>query len=65
MDYIIKIDNREKDIIQIFEEKGYNILLENCEKGTKTNFKRYKFQTYNKLQRYKNPKTNWYKVVGF
>jgi crossover junction endonuclease MUS81 len=33
MDYIIKIDNREKDIIQIFEEKGYNILLENLDLG--------------------------------
>ena len=33
MDYIIKIDNREKDIIQIFEEKGYNIELENLDLG--------------------------------
>jgi crossover junction endonuclease MUS81 len=33
MDYIIKIDNREKDIIGILENKGYNIELENLDLG--------------------------------
>jgi len=33
MNYIIKIDNREKDIIEIFKDKGYNIELENLDLG--------------------------------
>jgi crossover junction endonuclease MUS81 len=33
MDYIIKFDNREKELIKILEERGYNITLENLELG--------------------------------
>jgi crossover junction endonuclease MUS81 len=33
MDYIIKFDNREKELIKILEERGYNIILENLELG--------------------------------
>lgn len=33
MDYIIKFDNREKDLIKILEDKGYNVTLENLDLG--------------------------------
>jgi ERCC4-type nuclease len=33
MDYIIKFDNREKELIKILEEKGYNMILENLDIG--------------------------------
>jgi ERCC4-type nuclease len=33
MDYIIKFDNREKDLIKIIEEKGYYVELENLDLG--------------------------------
>jgi len=33
MDYIIKFDNREKDLIKILEDKGYNVSLENLDLG--------------------------------
>ena len=33
MNYIIKIDNREKDIIAILQNKGYNFELENLDLG--------------------------------
>jgi crossover junction endonuclease MUS81 len=33
MDYIIKFDNREKALIKILEEKGYNMELENLDLG--------------------------------
>jgi crossover junction endonuclease MUS81 len=33
MNYIIKIDNREKDIISILQNKGYNFELENLDLG--------------------------------
>jgi ERCC4-type nuclease len=33
MDYIIKFDNREKELIKILEEKGYNMVLENLDIG--------------------------------
>jgi crossover junction endonuclease MUS81 len=33
MDYIIKFDNREKDLINILEDKGYNVTLENLDLG--------------------------------
>jgi crossover junction endonuclease MUS81 len=33
MDYIIKFDNREKELIKILEEKGYSIQLENLDIG--------------------------------
>jgi ERCC4-type nuclease len=33
MDYIIKFDNREKELIKILEEKGYNMTLDNLDIG--------------------------------
>lgn len=33
MDYIIKFDNREKELIKILETKGYNMILENLDLG--------------------------------
>ena len=33
MDYIIKFDNREKELIKILEEKGYDMILENLDIG--------------------------------
>ena len=33
MDYIIKFDNREKDLIKILETKGYEVTLENLDLG--------------------------------
>jgi len=33
MDYIIKFDNREKELIKILEEKGYSMILENLDIG--------------------------------
>lgn len=33
MDYIIKFDNREKELIKILEERGYSITLENLDLG--------------------------------
>lgn len=33
MDYIIKFDNREKELIKILENKGYNTTLENLDLG--------------------------------
>jgi len=33
MDYIIKFDNREKDLIKILEEKDYQVTLENLDIG--------------------------------
>ena len=33
MDYIIKFDNREKDLIKILENKEYNVSLENLDLG--------------------------------
>ena len=33
MDYIIKFDNREKELIKILEERGYSIELENLDLG--------------------------------
>ena len=33
MNYIIKIDNREKELIKLFNNKGYDMLLENLEIG--------------------------------
>jgi ERCC4-type nuclease len=33
MDYIIKFDNREKELIKILENKGYSITLENLDIG--------------------------------
>lgn len=33
MDYIIKFDNREKELIKLLEEKGYNMILENLDIG--------------------------------
>ena len=33
MDYIIKIDNREKELIKILEEKDYSYVLENLDLG--------------------------------
>lgn len=33
MNYIIKFDNREKDLIKIIEEKGYEVELENLDIG--------------------------------
>jgi len=33
MDYIIKFDNREKELIKILEAKGYDLILENLDIG--------------------------------
>ena len=33
MDYIIKFDNREKELIKILQEKGYDMILENLDLG--------------------------------
>jgi len=33
MNYIIKLDNREKYLIELFEKKGYNIITENLDLG--------------------------------
>jgi crossover junction endonuclease MUS81 len=33
MDYIIKIDNREKELIKIMENKGFDMILENLDLG--------------------------------
>ena len=33
MDYIIKFDNREKDLIKLLETKGYDVVLENLDLG--------------------------------
>ena len=33
MNYIIKFDNREKDLIKILETKGYSVTLENLDLG--------------------------------
>lgn len=33
MDYIIKFDNREKELIKILESNGYNMILENLDIG--------------------------------
>jgi ERCC4-type nuclease len=33
MDYIIKFDNREKELIKILQDKGYSIELENLDIG--------------------------------
>ena len=33
MDYIIKFDNREKDLIKLLETKGYEVTLENLDLG--------------------------------
>lgn len=33
MDYIIKFDNREKELIKLLEKKGYNFVLENLDIG--------------------------------
>jgi crossover junction endonuclease MUS81 len=33
MDYLIKFDNRERDLIKILETKGYKVILENLDLG--------------------------------